>query len=143
LDYNTPGAGDYYLLAFKSGVEQIMEPYSYPIGGKEMMITSVVVPIKVGGKVLGVAGVDITLDALTERLKDIKPYGTGYGYIVSNGGLLVAHHKKEIVGKDFIERQREDVREPIREALKQGKIYSLYKKSKATGISAILNLELT
>ena len=65
------------------------------------MLTSIVVPIKVGGKVLGVAGVDIALDALTELLRDIKPYGTGYGYIVSNGGLLVAHPKKDIIGKRF------------------------------------------
>nr|WP_246294009.1 methyl-accepting chemotaxis protein [Desulfobacter latus] len=136
IDYDTPGAGDYYLLALKSGNEQVLEPYLYSIGGEEMLITSLVVPIKVGGKVLGVAGVDFTMDTLTELISDIKPYGTGYGYIVSNGGVLVAHHKKDILGKDFIERQREDVREPIRDALKHGKQYSLYKVSKATGIAS-------
>ena len=136
LDYNTPGAGDYYLLALKSGTDQILEPYLYPIGGKEVMLTSIVVPIKVGGKVLGVAGVDIALDALTELLRDIKPYGTGYGYIVSNGGLLVAHPKKDIIGKDFIERQGEGVRKPIREALKQGKKYSFHRVSELTNMAS-------
>ncbi|OQY12364.1 MAG: hypothetical protein B6I31_03270 [Desulfobacteraceae bacterium 4572_19] len=54
VDYETQGAGDYYLLALKSGKEQILEPYMYPIGGKDVLITSVVVPIIVDNKVLGV-----------------------------------------------------------------------------------------
>lgn len=136
LDYQTEGAGDYYLLAQKSGKEHILEPYSYPIGGKDVLITSVVAPIIINGKVLGVAGVDIALTALSELLKDIKPYGTGYGYIVSNGGLFVAHPKEEIIGKDFIELQNEDVRLSIQNAIKNGEKYSIYKISKTTGISS-------
>ena len=33
-DYDKPGAGDYYLLAQKSGKQQIVEPYPYQVGDK-------------------------------------------------------------------------------------------------------------
>ena len=33
VDYEKPGAGDWYLVARNSGRESIMEPYFYPIAG--------------------------------------------------------------------------------------------------------------
>ena len=64
VDYDKPGLGDYYLLARNSGETSILEPYEYEINGKKVLLTSMAVPIKEGnGKVVGVAGVDITLEA--------------------------------------------------------------------------------
>ncbi|MEH0020670.1 MAG: methyl-accepting chemotaxis protein [Desulfobacter sp.] len=119
-----------------TGSEEIMEPYVYSADGEEKSMTTVVAPIIVDGGQVGAIGINIALHALVKPLNDIKPYGTGYGYIVSNGGVLAAHHKTSIIGKDFIGRQPEASRQPIRDALKQGKTYSLYKVSKATGISS-------
>ncbi len=134
LAYDVPGDGDYYLLSKNSGKETILDPYPYTVGGKEVLLTSLVAPIEVGGKILGVAGVDIALSDLVELIADIKPFKTGYGYIVSNNATLTAHHKREIIGKDFIERQKPGVQKPIAEAIENGKKYSLFKLSKATGI---------
>ncbi len=134
VGYDVPGDGDYYLIARDTGRETILDPYPYAIGGKDVMLTSLVVPIKVNGKVLGVAGVDISLASMLDLIKDIKPFDTGYGYIVSNNATLTAHHKQDIIGKDFIERQRADVQQPIADAIKNGKTYSLFKVSMATGI---------
>ena len=39
MDYDKPGAGDYYLLAQKSGKQQIIEPYSYEVDGKTVIMT--------------------------------------------------------------------------------------------------------
>ncbi|HEX9449283.1 MAG TPA: cache domain-containing protein, partial [Dongiaceae bacterium] len=44
-DYDKPGPGDYYLLAQKSGKQQIIEPYAYPVGDKTVIMTSLVTPI--------------------------------------------------------------------------------------------------
>jgi len=91
LDYTKEGAGDYYLLAFKSGKETIIDPYIYPIGGKDVLITSVVVPIKHEGKVIGVTGIDFALDTFSKLVQEIKPFETGDAALIANNGTYVAH----------------------------------------------------
>ncbi len=130
VDYES----DFLQGYLTSGREEIMDPYLYPIGGKEVLVTTVMAPIVVEGKLLGVTGVDITLDTLAALLEDVKPYGTGYGYIVSNGGIMAAHPDKGLIGKDFIQGQKEDVRQPIRKVLQDGKEYALYTNHPVTGL---------
>ena len=126
VDYETQGAGDYYLLAVKSGQEQILEPYMYPIGGKEVLITSVVVPIIVDNKVLGVAGVDITLTTLTDLLKDIKPYGTGYGFLLSNESMIVAHPDAKFIAINLRELEAYKNDTDLFNAVKAGRQFNYY-----------------
>jgi methyl-accepting chemotaxis protein len=97
--YTEPGAGDYYLIAHRSGKEKVLEPYAYEVGGKSVLMTTLAAPIVVGGKTVGVAGVDLTLDAVSAELARIKPFGTGDAMLVSAGGLLVAGGDPEQVGK--------------------------------------------
>ncbi|HVR48651.1 MAG TPA: methyl-accepting chemotaxis protein [Pseudorhodoferax sp.] len=99
VDYDKPGAGDYYLLARNGQVETLIEPYKYTVGGREVLITSTVSPIVVNGRVLGVAGVDIALSALQEKVGAIRIYGDGYGSLLSNGGLYVGDHDAAKVGQ--------------------------------------------
>lgn len=92
IGYDTPGDGDYYLLSKNSGNEVITEPYKYVVGGKEILITSLVAPIKnESGKVVGVAGIDVALDHLEEVFSSIKLYESGYGRLISHLGLVVTH----------------------------------------------------
>jgi methyl-accepting chemotaxis protein len=133
VDYDKDGPGDYYQLAKKSGNETILDPYLYKIGGKEVLITSLVVPIKVGGAVLGVAGIDISLSEFEGLISKIKPYGTGYGYIVSSNATLVAHPQKEMINRNFIEQQTKDLQEPVRAAIKEGKQYNFATSNKDRG----------
>ena len=86
-DYDVPGAGDYYLLSKNSGQETILEPYMYPVGNKEVLLTSLVAPVIVNGKTIGVVGIDISLDTLSDQLSKVKVLSTGYVNLVSNGGL--------------------------------------------------------
>jgi len=99
LDYAVPGAGDYYLLARDSGEETVLEPYLYPVGGREVLLTSLVVPIRVDGRVLGVAGIDIAMSDVQERLAKVRPFGSGSVSLLSNGGLLVAGPDAALLGK--------------------------------------------
>ncbi len=101
VDYDKPGAGDYYLLARQSGREIILDPYSYELGGKQVLLTSVAVPIKDKGQVVGVAGVDMVLSAFSDMIKKIKPFEDGYVFLVSNNGSFVAHPKDDVLGKSI------------------------------------------
>ena len=135
-DYDQDGAGDYYQVPLKSGKPEIIEPYSYVVGGKEIMITSMMFPVKKNGKTVGVAGVDISLDFLANMVAEVTPYGDGYSYIVSNGKKLVAHPNKDTIGKDLIALQAADQQQPISQAIEKGTEYSLMLKSKVTGIES-------
>jgi methyl-accepting chemotaxis protein len=65
-DYEVPGAGDYYLIARRLQKEVIMDPYIY----NNVLMTSLVVPIIVQGKFLGVVGADMKLDFLQRMLEN-------------------------------------------------------------------------
>ncbi|MDD2878904.1 MAG: methyl-accepting chemotaxis protein [Rhodoferax sp.] len=101
VDYEKPGAGDYYLLAKQSGEETLIEPYAYKVGGKEVLMTSVVVPITVNGKFLGVVGIDLPLDGFQNVVSKIRPYETGFASLISHGGLYVGDADEKNVGKDI------------------------------------------
>lgn len=90
VDYTKPGAGDYYLLSLSSGEETILDPYSYSVAGKNLLMTSLVVPIKFRGKVVGVVGIDMSLDRLQDQVQAVHPYGTGVAALFSNKGLIAA-----------------------------------------------------
>ena len=101
LDYDKEGTGDYYLLPLRSGLETIVNPYVYPVGGKDVLITTVVAPIKYKSKVVGVAGVDFALDTFHELIHEIKPFETGNAALISNAGSYVAHIDPAKSGQDI------------------------------------------
>ena len=82
-DYTIKGAGDYYQLPKETKKECILEPYTYPVQGKEILLTSLVVPIIVEGKFYGIAGIDISLDFLQNITDNIDIYEkTGINYSI-------------------------------------------------------------
>ena len=101
VGYNDPGAdGAYYNTSFKSGKEAIVEPYFYEIGGKEILMTSVTVPITRNGRVIGVTGVDLVLTEIQEMVNSIKPFGDGYSAVYSNSGMVISHPDTSRLGKN-------------------------------------------
>ncbi|MFH0724805.1 MAG: methyl-accepting chemotaxis protein [Pseudomonadota bacterium] len=120
VDYEKPGAGDYYLLAKKTGKETLLAPYKYVISGKELLITSLVAPIQHNGKVVGVAGIDIELTAFTELVSGIKPYETGNAALISNNGAYAAHPETARAGNDI---GSSAIWKAAKEAVKSGRIF--------------------
>jgi methyl-accepting chemotaxis protein len=90
---------EFYQIARKSGKEVIMEPYSYEAGGKKVLMTSIVVPIKVDGKFLGVVGIDLDLGTISALQSGRKIMNTGYAATFSHKGLYAAHPKAERLGQ--------------------------------------------
>ena len=127
VDYDKSGPGDFYQISLKTGEEAIIEPYFYPIGGKQVLITSLVVPIKKSGRVVGVAGIDITMEKLQSEVEQIKPYGTGVAAIFGNAGIVAAHFDPSRIGKQMRESERDMAGDRINafaEAVKVGQSYS-------------------
>ncbi|MFZ5969757.1 MAG: methyl-accepting chemotaxis protein [Bacillota bacterium] len=121
VDYETEGAGDYYLIAKNTKSEVILDPYFYEVGGNQVLLTSLVVPIINDNQFLGVVGVDIALSALQEMIMDIKPYETGHASLISNNGTYVAHPNSEKLGQNV---EDTGVMKKALEAIKNGQTYT-------------------
>ncbi|MCW0045739.1 cache domain-containing protein [Brevundimonas sp. BT-123] len=67
----------YYTEPMASGAPVVVEPYEENIGGGKVAMTSVAYPVRANGRIIGVAGLDITLANLSQRLAAMKPLGTG------------------------------------------------------------------
>ena len=124
VDYQTEGAGDYYLKPLRTGKEYILDPYFYSIAGKDVLITSVCVPIIHKGKAIGVAGVDLSMATFNEMLAKIHPLETGYSFLVTNTGAIVAHFNQELTGKSLYDAVPQETVSPLKQALEQGQPFS-------------------
>jgi methyl-accepting chemotaxis protein len=103
-DYEVEGAGNYYLLPKRTNQETVIEPYIYKVAGKDVLMTSLVVPVhNAEGKFLGVAGVDLPLAALATEIASKKIGETGYAALVSNKGIYVAHPNAERCGHPMVD----------------------------------------
>jgi len=98
VNYQIEGAGDYYLIAKRTGRDAWLEPYVYPVAGREILITSLVSPIVVDGRFVGIAGIDFDLKTLTDLVGEINPFERGYAILLSDTDVLVAHPDSDRVG---------------------------------------------
>ena len=108
IDYDVPGAGDYYLLARNSGRGTLLEPYLYDVGGRMMLITSVAMPVRSrDGRVVGVAGIDLSVAAIQKLAQDAKPYANSVTAAFSNSGTIVSHFDESRIGKNVQETEQD------------------------------------
>jgi methyl-accepting chemotaxis protein len=72
----------------------LLDPYADTVGGKEVLMTTISVPLLVDGKSIGVVGVDIALDALQAAAVNSQRdlfNNAGHMLIVSGTGVMAAY----------------------------------------------------
>ncbi len=99
--YDKPGDGDYYLNSFRGGQETVLNPFPYNVEGQDVLMTSLTVPVRHNGKVVGVVGVDMTLNMLSEMIKDIRIGESGLLTILASDQSIVAHPDGARAGQPF------------------------------------------
>ncbi|WP_219640792.1 methyl-accepting chemotaxis protein [Cohnella sp. CFH 77786] len=93
-DYDKEGIGDYYLIPKRAKKTSWIEPYLYPINGKDTLMTSYTMPIlDKNGEFLGIVGADMALGDLQTQIERLKPLG-GYATIISAAGTYIANGDK-------------------------------------------------
>jgi methyl-accepting chemotaxis protein len=105
--FETPGAGDYYLVPRNTGNEALIEPFWYEFNGRRTLITSLAAPIKRGGRVVGVAGIDVSLERVQQIAQEEKPFGSGTSAIFSNSGIVAAHFDAGRLGNNMRDTERD------------------------------------
>ena len=84
---------DIYLKnAVESKKVSITEPYEYEMsGGKKVLMATVSAPIIINDKVIGVVGVDFTLEAINNAISSITLFDTGYLIFIEPSGAIISH----------------------------------------------------
>ncbi len=129
-DYAVTGKGNYYLLARDSGNETVLEPFEYELNGKKLLMTTFAVPVKnKSGAVVGVVGVDVTLD----KLKDITfakgDYQSAYNYLLSNSGKYIIHPDEAAIGTNIRDRENKDLVDSLISKISKGENQTLEGKT--------------
>jgi methyl-accepting chemotaxis protein len=130
VDFDVPGAGDYYLVTKANGIETIFDPIEFKVDEKTALKTIVAVPIKFEDTIIGVVGVDVALAAFQPIIEGVKLFDVGYGFLIANNGVFAGHGKKpELVGKhmEYFKFTPEAI-----QAVKDGREFSEYKVSTVT-----------
>lgn len=135
VNYDKAGDGDYYLTAFNSGKEVVLEPFEYKIGDIMVAMTTIAVPIKSGDRVVGVVGVDIELSTLQSLVSDITLYETGYAEMISNQGVILAHPDEKLMGTDLYSNYSDAT---ISEAISWGEALIFNEKADSTGADSVM-----
>ncbi|AJS59055.1 methyl-accepting chemotaxis protein [Paenibacillus sp. IHBB 10380] len=85
------GTGDYYSVPKKTKKNAFLEPYIYQVGGKDLMMMSLVQPIlDKDGAYIGMVGLDLSLEDMQKEAEKYKPLG-GYVSLISSKGTYVAN----------------------------------------------------
>jgi methyl-accepting chemotaxis protein len=74
VDYEKPGVGDYYLRPRQTKAECILDPFLYPVAGKDVLMVSLVIPILVEGAFQGITGVDLPVTFLQGLADKVDVY---------------------------------------------------------------------
>ena len=82
---------EFFAPAFTKGRPWVTTPYAWEVGGKPVLMTSISIPVRAGDKIIGVAGLDIALSQLSDRLAKITPFGDGQVMLLTDAKLWVAH----------------------------------------------------
>ena len=131
MDYTDPAKGAYYLETLTTGREVVSDPVPFTVGEQTLLKTVLSVPVLFDGKTVAVVGIDIPVSTFTPLVKQIKLFDIGYGFLIANNGVFVAHPTKQAnVGKhmDFFAFEKRVIND-----VKAGRETSQYKVSKTTG----------
>ncbi|WP_287813682.1 methyl-accepting chemotaxis protein [Pseudomonas sp.] len=123
----------WYTCARDSGKPCLLQPYTDTVGGRLMLMSSIAVPLRDQGKVIGVVGVDVALDSLQTSAEASQRdlfNGAGHMMIVSTAGALAANSgDASLLGKKVDQVLGEDGRQIVQliganqpKVLKQGEL---------------------
>ncbi|WP_419778811.1 methyl-accepting chemotaxis protein [Maridesulfovibrio sp.] len=85
--------GGWYLNPRETGKENILDPFPYIVQGKQEMLTTMSVPIRINNKFVGIGGTDLRLDFVQDLAKDVAKglyKGKATVQVISYMGIIVA-----------------------------------------------------
>ncbi|GBC60836.1 hypothetical protein DENIS_1795 [Desulfonema ishimotonii] len=111
----------YCRLARSSGAEIITPPVELSFKDGPAFYSSLIVPVRYNAQIIGVVGITILLNDYSDMVARIRPFGAGYGILVSGTGVIVGHPRKMLIGHPVTEYVREEYRTSLIRSIQSGK----------------------
>ncbi|MEF2229512.1 MAG: methyl-accepting chemotaxis protein [Pseudodesulfovibrio sp.] len=111
----------WFEVPMSGNIETITEPYPWEANGKKFWLASTGMPVKKNGQNIGVVGVDFYLNDLQKTVNAIKPFETGYAFLLTTAGTVVAHPDENKMGKSVADLLGSAIRETTLRTIKEGK----------------------
>ncbi|MCT4598307.1 MAG: methyl-accepting chemotaxis protein [Vallitalea sp.] len=89
----------YYDVPKKTGKVYISDPVIWNIKNEEVTCITLSQPIFKNGKFIGIAGFDISLEVLRDISDEVKFFDSGFGRLISNKGIVLAHPREDRLNK--------------------------------------------
>jgi methyl-accepting chemotaxis protein len=84
-------------------VERVYDPFVFAIEGVNYLSTTMSVPILDNGAIMGYTGLGFDVSQIQTIAENIKPFGDGFAFVFSSGGIIAAHPDPERLGKNMRE----------------------------------------
>ena len=131
LDENGNRVGEYYLCSKESGKSCVIDPYLYPVDDKEVLLSSLVAPIKEHEQFIGIAGVDISASFLQSVISDVESRlydGRGRTLLVSPRGVISGHSQHPYLIGQNLRVLEASIRDNLREVAASDETRILHSK---------------
>ncbi len=139
------GIDDYYSKVKSSGKSIVLDPFKYKIGDKNVFITSIVEPLYIDEKFVGVIGINVSLDSLNEVLSKVNVFDSGYVYLISQNGTLATYPNSELIGQSIYDYATSTACDVMKKAISTGSEEKFTAKKLGTGediLTTIVPLEM-
>jgi methyl-accepting chemotaxis protein len=95
-------SADWYLSARDAKSAILLEPYFDDFEGEQVLMTSVIAPVNIDGKFMGVVGADIAMDFLQTKVNTMpENSGSMMVIITPEGEIAAATRRPDLVGMRF------------------------------------------
>src|SRR6195952_638128 len=96
-----PRTRPWYTDAISAGKTTLTEPYLDAL--TKALIVTIATPVKGPSGVSGVAGGDLSLEALVKMISSLRVHGDGYAFLVDANGRILVHPDTSLVMKTLAE----------------------------------------
>ena len=101
-NFEIPGEGEYFLLPKRNNATTILDPFLFKMAdGKQVLMTTIATPIHNNGRIVGIMGIDLSLDPLLKIIHESLPFPDAVNAVFSNNGTVAAHFDPSRVGGDM------------------------------------------
>ncbi len=95
-----PFEEDYYLIPKKKKQLDVSDPYEWDFSGDVRTLITFTAPVVVDDVFKGLVSLDYDLQKVKEEINKIKPYKTGYAYLLTSAGSIICHPDDSLLGKN-------------------------------------------
>ena len=104
----------------------LTEPAPFPDASGSDLFTQVIAPVRSHGRITAAVGAVIPIAAFTPLFASVKPFGSGFGFLVSNTGTIAGHPRKTLSGQPVDDLVRPDRVRPLKSAIRSGQPYVVF-----------------